>query len=186
MVYIACVGRNKAEIPFGLSLAAIAAAAGVACSQLEAQLSAQVAPPLEEAAQQPPEQKIAIPADLSELMSRLKTWRESLPEEVRVRIVDYGPQLLSAKVLSEAGIRVRTIPDVDSPVSDLVPWLTWGREFEVRHEIVKEMGEGVEERWMVLDENYDNLVRWQCSQAGSLGQGRCFVPAPLEGEFLIA
>lgn len=166
----------------------MAAATGIACRQPEqAQRIIQVVvPPLEELAPKPPEEKITIPADLSELMSKLKTWRKSLPEQVRVRIVDYGPQLLSAKVLSEAGIRVRTIPDVNSPVSGLVPWLTWGREFEVRYEIVKRGGEGGEERWMVLDENYDNLVRWQCSQAGSPGQGRCFVPAQLGEEFLIS
>lgn len=121
---------------------------------------------------------------------------ESLPVGTLMKVEDYGSQRQSARVVAQDGVKLRLLPDKNAPAATLVKWANYGRLISFRYAVVKETTvinetqgtarDELLERWLVLDDQYDNLVRWQCVDAFPVGRGRCFAAAHIGDETLIS
>lgn len=128
--------------------------AGIACSKPEAQRIIQVVvPPLEEAAQKPPEQVKALPDSIRRLIENqsLLDWRTTLPPDATVFFLDASPNLRHGWAPKE-GLKTRKIPNMEGPYGEPATWPQWNQEVIWHINIEERTDNGnVIRRWAVLE-----------------------------------
>lgn len=129
---------------------------------------------------QPAPPKESIPFEVRLLMRNdyLKAWRNALPEDTEVTIIDFGKTRHSGPVLPEDGLKLRERPTTNSKPARLVQWLRAGQEVNFRNLIsIFNPKTGEEESWIVVDEKGQPGARWHCGPGWPRGHSLCFAAA---------
>ncbi|MDP3998207.1 MAG: hypothetical protein Q8P89_01150 [bacterium] len=145
-------------------------------------------PPLTGLETEPAPPKESIPLEVILLMRNnyLKTWRNALPIDTGVTIIDFGEARHSGPILPKEGLKLREHPTTDSKTARLVQWLRAGQEVNFRNLIsIFNPKTGDEESWIVVDEKGQPGARWYCGRGWPRSHARCFAAARIGDEVFI-
>lgn len=135
-----------------------------------------------------PAPRESIPFEVRLLMRNdyLKAWRNALPEDTEVTIIDFGKARHSGPVMPKEGLKLRQLPTTDSKPARYVQWLRAGQEVNFRNLIsIFNPKTGEEESWIVVDEKGQPGARWHCGPGWPRGHSRCFAAARIGDEEFI-